>query len=160
MVTYSNLWKYNIITFVLAVILALTVVYVKGADTEKFMMSNSEVFATYPSDGTAFNEIHRYYGSCSVFGDVAQICYHEAYTLAGKEDTMKSLEIKYFALSGGQYDICNMMFNKGTYDQFMGVDPVEMFLISNRFGHICQISLDNITEKEFNESYGTKDKDK
>lgn len=154
MITYDKVWKYNVIAFTIALVLSIGFGLAYSQSVMKNdMQPNEQVFADYPSDGTAYNEIHRYYGSCEVFGEVAAKCYAAGYALKKKSQISNELAEKYWIMSQGQMDVCNMMFNKATYDQFMGEEPKEITKLWNDVSYACKYAIDNIDKRSFNRQY-------
>ena len=64
--------------------------------------ANQQVLNKFPSDGSAYNEIHRYYGDCKVFGEISSFCYTSGYETMDKEETLKVISTKYSLLTEGQ----------------------------------------------------------
>lgn len=115
--------------------------------------TNEDIFKLYPSDGSAFNEIHRYYGSCSIFGDVAAACYDAGNAGKTKNHISRKLAVKYWILSQGQIDVCNMMFNKGAYDRYMNDQPLDNGELTDKIHTTCNIAIDNINKEQFNRDF-------
>jgi len=155
--TNENIKKRCTIIGILLIIIGISLVIVgisRGASFPEHL--NETVFFNYPSDGSAFNEIHRYYGDCSVFGEVSAICYEVGYATKEKSVATERVGKSHWILSQGQIDVCNMMFNKGTYDQFMGKDSKDTITIQSEIGGMCKQAVDNIDRKSFNKQYGKK----
>lgn len=153
MITYDKIWKYNIIAFVVALILAIGF---GVAMSQSGVQDNEKIFNQYPSDGTPYNEIRRYYGSCEAFGDIAAACYDAGYSMKTKSQISESLAKKYWIMSQGQLDVCNMMFNKATYDQFMGEERKNTLKLYSDVKYACSYAIDNIDKKSFNKEYHSK----
>jgi hypothetical protein len=155
MITYDKLWKYNTAAFIICLIVAVVVgiAYSQGG-----MSDNEMVLSQFPSDGTAYNEIHRYYADCGTFGTVAGACYGAGYEGATKGQISDKLAKLYWVMAQGQVDVCNMMYNKGTYDQYMGKDMEDPEKLGRSLATMCYDALLNIDGKSFEKSYGTQNK--
>jgi len=114
--------------------------------------ANQQVLDKFPSDGSVYNELHRYYGDCDVFGDISSFCYTSGYDTLTKEETISIISTKYSLLTQGQLDVCNMTFNKATYDQFMGIDPQGS--VKSKVSYVCKTLMENLDERDLNENYG------